>query len=128
MTMRTPLRRARGLGSAKDGTEHFMRQRLTALANIPLILFFVLLVIGLSGADHATFVATVSSPIVAILLMLVIVSATIHMRIGMQVVIEDYIHDEIGKMLALAANTFFAIFIAVAAIFAIAKISFAGAF
>ncbi|MBV6658840.1 MAG: succinate dehydrogenase, hydrophobic membrane anchor protein [Devosiaceae bacterium] len=124
--MRTPLSRVRGLGSAKEGTDHFWRQRVTALANVPLILFFIVMVIGLQGASHAEFVSVMGSPLAAILMLLVIISGTIHMRLGMQVIIEDYIHNELTKILALLGNTFFAIIIAAASIYAILKMSFGG--
>ncbi|MEM6712963.1 MAG: succinate dehydrogenase, hydrophobic membrane anchor protein [Pseudomonadota bacterium] len=122
--MRTPLSKVRGLGSAKEGTDHFWRQRVTALANVPLMISFVILVITLQGASHTQFVNIVGSPLVAILMLLVILSATIHMRLGMQIVIEDYVRDELTKILALVANTFFSIVIAAASIFAILKMSF----
>ena len=126
MSMRTPLGRVRGLGSAKDGTDHFWRQRLTAVANVPLSLFFVFLVIGLAGADYETFTSVIAMPVVAVPLLLVIVSATIHMRLGMQIVIEDYVHHEGLKLLSLFANTFFSILVAGLAGFAVLTISFGG--
>ena len=122
--MRTPLSRVRGLGSAKEGTDHFWRQRVTALANVPLMIGFVILVIALQGVSHDQFVSVVGSPVVAILMLLVILSATIHMRLGMQIVIEDYVHNELMKILSLVGNTFFSIVIAAASIFAILKLSF----
>ena len=99
MAMITPLKRARGLGSAKEGPEHFMRQRLTAALNLVLVPFAVGLIATLAGADLATVKATIAHPIVAILLVALIVSMAVHMRIGMQVIIEDYVHGEGAKML-----------------------------
>ncbi|RXF73791.1 succinate dehydrogenase, hydrophobic membrane anchor protein [Hansschlegelia zhihuaiae] len=122
--MRTPLGQVRGLGSAKSGTEHFWLQRLTAVANLPLTLVFIGVVATLAGSSHAGATATLGNPCVAILMLLFVLSATVHMRIGMQVIIEDYVHDDLLKLLALMANTFFAIVIGLAAAFALLKISF----
>lgn len=122
--MRTPLGKVRGLGSAKSGSDHFWQQRLTAIANIPLLLAFIaILVIGL-GKSHAEARALVAHPVVAIVLLAVIVSGVLHMRLGMQVIIEDYIHGEGAKIIAIMANTFFAIAVGLAAIFAVLKLSF----
>lgn len=123
--MRTPLSRVRGLGSAKEGTEHFWRQRLTAIANIPLIGFFIWVLIMLNGANHDEVVACLSKPWVAIIMLMVLGSGIYHMKLGMQVIIEDYVHGGKGKAL-LIANTFFAITMAVACGFAILKLGFGG--
>jgi succinate dehydrogenase / fumarate reductase, membrane anchor subunit len=122
--MSTPLGRVRGLGAARSGTEHFWRQRLTAVANIPLTIAFVLIVVALLGRNHAYVVQTLGTPLVAVVMILFILSITTHMRIGMQVIIEDYVHDEALKLVAIMANTFFTIALALASAFAILALSF----
>jgi succinate dehydrogenase / fumarate reductase membrane anchor subunit len=122
--MSTPLGRVRGLGAARSGTEHFWRQRLTAVANIPLTIAFVLIVIALLGRNHAYVVQILGTPLIAIVMILFILSITTHMRIGMQVIIEDYVHDEALKLVAIMANTFFTIALALASAFAILALSF----
>jgi succinate dehydrogenase / fumarate reductase, membrane anchor subunit len=124
MDMRTPLRNVRGLGAARSGTDHFWRQRLTAIANVPLTIGFVLVLISLLGRNHAGVVQVLGSPPIAILMLLFIASVTYHMRIGMQIIIEDYVHGESMKFVLLIANIFFAIVVALSAAFAILKLSF----
>jgi len=126
MNMRTPLSQVRGLGSAKEGTDHFWKQRLTGVANIPLTIFFVFLVVSMIGAGHEQAAEMIASPFVAILLLMMIVSGLYHMRLGMQTIIEDYIHGEGMKIVAVMANTFFTVAIGAASIFAVLKISFGG--
>lgn len=124
--MRTPLGKVRGLGSAKEGTDHFWKQRLTSVANVPLFLFFIGLVISLSGASYAEVRVALAHPLVALVLAMMLVSGLIHMRLGMQVIIEDYIHGEGMKIVLLMLNTFFTVIVGVASIFAILKLSFGG--
>jgi succinate dehydrogenase / fumarate reductase membrane anchor subunit len=120
----TPLGRVRGLGSAQSGTDHFWRQRLTAVANVPLTIAFVVIVVGLLGRNHAAVVQILGSPLVAVVMLLFITSICVHMRIGMQVIIEDYVHDEKQKLFLLIANTFFTVAVGLASAFAIFTLSF----
>jgi succinate dehydrogenase / fumarate reductase membrane anchor subunit len=124
--MRTPRRRVAGLGSARSGTGHFWLQRVTALANLLLILIALPIVIWAAGQEQAQTLAILGHPLVAIVLLLLIFSVCFHMRIGMQVVIEDYVPAEGMKVLALIANTFFTIAVGSAGAFAVLKISFGG--
>ncbi len=124
MSMRTPLGRVRGLGSAGTGTEHFWRQRMTAVANVPLTIAGVVIVVALLGRNHAATAQILASPLIAIILLLFILSITYHMRIGMQVIIEDYVHEEKLKIALIMLNAFYATAILLASAFAILKLSF----
>ena len=126
MDMRTPLGKVRGLGSAKEGTDHFWRQRVTAVANVPLLLFFVGFLIKYNGAPYAEVVAALGNPILAVVMGLTIISALFHMRLGMQVIIEDYIPNEFQKVVLLMLNTFFTVIVAALCLFAVLKLGFAG--
>lgn len=123
-SFRTPMGRVRHLGSANSGTSHFVRQRFTAITNAVLAVAFVYLVARLAGMDRAAFVAEVQRPLVALALLLFVLSATYHMRLGVQVVIEDYVHAEVPKMAALVLNMMFALGVAAATVFALLKIAF----
>ncbi len=125
-SMRTPLGRVRGLGSAKSGTGHFWLQRVTAVANVILTVIFVGVVVALVGRPYPEAMALLSNPLVAILMLLFILSACIHMRLGMQVIIEDYVHEEGFKILAVMGNTFFALVVGAASVYAVLKLSFGG--
>jgi succinate dehydrogenase / fumarate reductase, membrane anchor subunit len=122
--MRTPLSRVRGYGSAKSGTDDFIRQRLTAIANIPLTIGAILIVISLLGRNHAATSQILGSTPVAIVMLLFVISVFYHMRIGMQMIIEDYVHDERTKYALLILNTFYTFAAGFAAIYAILKLSF----
>lgn len=122
--IRTPLAKARGLGSAKSGTDHFWLQRMTAVANVVLVVFVLAQVARLAGADYATVKAALKSPLLSLPLLLLVLSGMVHMRLGMQVIIEDYVHSEGRKVLLLMLNTFFVILVGLACVYAVAKLSF----
>ncbi len=121
-TMRTPLARAKGLGAAGHGAEHWWLHRMTAVSNVPLVIAFVIIVASLAGTTYEQAIGIVSHPLVAILLILAIISVTNHMRLGMQIVIEDYVHDKGLKLAVLIANNFYAVIIAVACLYGIVKV------
>jgi succinate dehydrogenase / fumarate reductase membrane anchor subunit len=124
MNMRTPYKNTEGLGSAKSGTEHFWQQRMTAVANVPLVIFLMWFVISHLGAARSEIVASVQNPFIAILLVLSLVSILWHMRLGMQVVIEDYVHGPATKLACIVFNSSFTTALGVAALYAIFKMSF----
>lgn len=124
MDMRTPLKTARGLGSAKGGTDHFWRQRLTAIAGLLLLPIALWIVFALLGADYATARRLIGNPVVAASILLFVLTNVIHMRIGMQVIIEDYVQGEGAKVALLMLNTFFSIAVGLACAFAVLKLSF----
>lgn len=121
--LRTPLARATGLGSARSGTEHFWHQRMTAVALIPLSIWFVVSALSLVGANLAEALVFLAEPVNAILMFLFLFAALFHMTLGVQVVIEDYIHGERMKLFLLMLNRFFALGVGFAAAFSLLKIA-----
>jgi succinate dehydrogenase / fumarate reductase, membrane anchor subunit len=124
--LRTPLSRARGLGSAKEGVHHWWAQRLTAIALIPLVVWFAVSLVMLSGADYEIVRAWIGSPMVMVLLILTIAIGLHHGQLGMQVVIEDYVHSDGWKLALIVAVRFIAVLFGLAAIVAILRIGFGG--
>jgi succinate dehydrogenase / fumarate reductase membrane anchor subunit len=126
MSMTNPLARVRGLGSAKDGTHHWIVQRMTAVALIPLTLWFVVSLISLIGSDLVAFQSWLSSPFNAVMMILTLVAGFHHAQLGLQVVIEDYIHGHGKKIVALWVMKGAAIFFGAASVFSVIKLSFGG--
>ena len=122
-SMRTPLGRVRNLGASHSGTGDFWRQRLTAVATTLLIIPVIVIVLMLIGSNQAGAKLILGSLPAAIILILFIIASTWHMKIGMQVVIEDYVHSEKVKLVAIIANNFFSFAVALASIYAIFKLS-----
>src|SRR5438270_5572577 len=122
-SMRTPLGRVRNLGAAHSGTTDFWRQRLTAVAMTLLILPVIAVVIMLLGRNQAGAAQILGSLPIAMIMLLFIIASCWHMKIGMQVVIEDYVHGERLKLVAIMANNFFSVTVALASIYAILKLS-----
>ena len=122
-SIRTPLARVRGLGASHSGTSDFWRQRLTAVAMVLLIVPVIGVVMMLLSRNQAYAAQILGSPLVAIIMLLFIVGSVWHMKIGMQVVIEDYVHNEKIKLASVMANNFFCIAVALASIYAILKMS-----
>lgn len=123
MSLRTPLGQVRGLGSAKDGTGDFWLQRLTAIALVPLSVWFTFAVFGLVGAGHGDVVAWLQRPAPAILMLLLIATGFYHLKLGVQVIIEDYIHGEAFKLASQIIVTLGCVALGVASAFAVLKIS-----
>jgi succinate dehydrogenase / fumarate reductase, membrane anchor subunit len=124
--MRTPLNKVRGLGSAKDGTGHFWRIRLTSIALIPLSLFLLGWILSVGGASYSEARSALAQPLIALAASLFILISLDHMRLGMQIIIEDYVHGEGAKITLLMLNIFFAVAVGAASVFSILKIAFGG--
>ena len=126
MQLRSTLGRVRGLGSAKEGVHHWWAQRMTALALVPLTIWLVASIIRLAGADHAAMVGWLGAPFNATVMVLLIVATFHHAQLGLQVVLEDYVHNEGLKIASIAAVKGFAFLLAVAAVVSVLKLAFGG--
>jgi len=126
MSLRTDLGRVRGLGSAKDGTSHWWAQRVTAVALIPLSLWFIYSAITLVGIDRAGFKIWLNAPGSILLMSLFVIALFYHIQLGLQVVVEDYVHNERNKIFLLVLNKLVAVFFAVSSIIALIKVAFGG--
>lgn len=124
--MQSPLGRVLGLGSAKEGVEHWWRQRTTALALVPLTVWFVISVIAMVGADRAAILAWMHNPIAAVLMITLIVATFYHAALGLQVVIEDYIHGEGMRLATLVAMRALCVLFVVRGVLAVLTLAFAG--
>ena len=122
--MRSPLSRVRGLGAAKDGVGHWWSERLTSIALVPLCLWFVYAVVGLTGADHGAFTAWLGNHGNAMMMVLLVVVLFHHAQLGLQVVIEDYVHGEFAKLTGIITVKFIAAFAALSAVLAVLRIAF----
>jgi succinate dehydrogenase / fumarate reductase membrane anchor subunit len=124
--MRTPLGKVRGLGAAREGTGNFWRIRVTSVALIPLSMFVVGWVLSLRGAGLAEVRASLANPVIALAVALFLIISLDHMRLGMKEIIEDYVHEEGGRLALLILNSFFCVLIGAASIFALLKLAFGG--
>ncbi len=124
VSIRTPRARVRGLGVAHHGAGHWWQQRVTAVANTVLMIAFVVIIASMAGRGYVEATQLIAKPLVSIILILALLSVTIHMRIGMQVVIEDYVHGQATKVAAVFANNIYAVLVAVACLYAVLRIGF----
>ena len=127
MAFRTPLNRVRALGSAKDGTDHFIAIRVTSIALAILLTLFLVIIVASVGQPYETVRQTLASPLVSLVMVAGIAATVVHMRLGMQVIIEDYVHDETDRSsVLLTANSLFAWGVGLVCLFAILKLAFGG--
>jgi succinate dehydrogenase / fumarate reductase, membrane anchor subunit len=124
--MRSPLNRARGLGSAKEGVEHWWMQRMTAVALIPLSLWLTASLIALTGSDYDTFIGWLRAPFATIMMVLLLIALFQHISLGLRVVVEDYVHSDGVKIPAVVVIRLFCSAVAIAGIFATLRIAFNG--
>lgn len=123
MSLRSPLARVRGLGAAGGGSHHWWSQRVSALALVPLTLWFILSLLGLPGLDYVTLHAWIGSGWTPVLLCLLLLVLAYHSWLGVQVVVEDYVHGKGSKLFALLGSTFAHAIVAAAGVFAVVKIA-----
>ena len=124
VSIRTPRARVAGLGVAHHGVSHWWLQRITAVTNTVLMLAFVIIIANMAGRTYAEAAHIVANPLVSIILILALLSVTLHMRLGMQVIIEDYVHAQATKIAAVFANNVYAVLVAVACLYAVLRIGF----
>ena len=122
--MRTPIAEVRHLGSAKSGTKHAWHMRITSAALVPLTIAFVWIVLTLVGKDYNTVRMTLGAPLPAIIMLLFLLASVYHMKLGMQTIIEDYVHGDHAKTWSLLGNLFFSFAVGLACVYAILRISF----
>lgn len=125
MSIRTPLAHVRGLGTAKDGTHHWWLQRVTSIALVPLVLWFVISLLSISRVDYPTFQAWLSNPIRAGLMVALLATVFYHAHLGMQVIYEDYVRPECKKFIAVLATQFVLFLLGAISIVAVLKIALA---
>jgi len=123
MSLRSPLGKVLGTGSAKEGVHHWWLQRLTSIALIPLAIWFVVSAFGLIGADRDMAMTFFKSPVNSVLMALFVIAALVHMVLGLQMIIEDYVHGEGAKIVLLVLNKFFAWLVGAACLFALIRIA-----
>jgi succinate dehydrogenase / fumarate reductase membrane anchor subunit len=123
---RTPLAKVRGHGSAQDGTHHWLLQKFTALANIPMVLFLVATFVGNAGKSHAEWVAWLKQPFAAVIMILFILNTLYHMRLGLQVAVEDYVGSHAKRTVIMLLIIFGTSFLGVLGVFSVLRIAFGG--
>jgi succinate dehydrogenase / fumarate reductase, membrane anchor subunit len=126
MAYRTPIAKVRGLGAARSGLQHWKMQRLTAVSNVLLVLWFVFSAMALSGSDYAQVRAWLASPLTATLMVLLVISTFYHARLGLQVIVEDYVHHEGAKVASLVAIALVVFALAVACIVSVLRVAIGG--
>ncbi len=126
MRMETPLKRVRGLGSARAGAHHWWHERLTSIATLVLLVWLAVSLVRMPGLDHATLTQWLAAPLAAVPMLLLIVSVFWHLKMGLQVVVEDYVHTDGPKLFWITLINFLSLFGAGLAIFAVLKIALGG--